>query len=64
MIKMDAKQVKQIIELYETQCKQLEDDEWDWRMDEDNTGIPYPYKQTKEQIYETIAARYNFLNRE
>jgi len=60
---MDWTQVKQIIELYEAHCEQIEQDEWDWMMDEDNTGIPYPYKQTKEQIYQTVAARYNLLNR-
>lgn len=60
---MEWQVVKEIVELFEAQENQL--DEWDreWQMDEDQMGIPSPYRPTREEMYKDVAATYNFKHK-
>ena len=42
--------VKRIVELYEHFNKEADREELEWSMDEDQTGIPFPYPTTKEEL--------------
>lgn len=56
---MDYETVKEIVELYEYLENEERTAEREWAMDEDQTGIPYPYELTREDLYRDVAAVYN-----
>lgn len=61
---MDWKVVKEIVDTYE--YIQYEEDmyEREWMLDEDQTGIPYPNKMSREDLFKLVARIYNEQHKE
>lgn len=61
---MDWKVVKEIVDTYE--YIQYEEDmyEREWMLDEDQTGIPYPNKMSREDLFKLVARIYNKQHKE
>lgn len=61
---MDWEVVKEIVDTYEYIQYEENMSEQEWMMDEEQTGIPYPNKMSRDDMFKLVARIYNKTHNE